>query len=298
MMVLDTLREILDPNFLSRNSVYISLLIGAVCPLVGVYLLLRRLVFLGVALPQISSCGIACAFALQAWGLLPHAHESAGERVIALGGSIAFTLAAILVLSALERRGRGSVEGRIGTAYVLAGAWSILLLVKNPFGEHGMLEMLRGEIIAVSTPDLVMTASAFLVVVLALLIFRKEFILVSFDREMAVTLKKKVAVWDTLLFACIGLTISVAVFSVGPLVAFGYLILPPLIAYPFARTTRRLMLDSSCIGALSALTGFVIAYHFDLPVGPTDIGLLGVIYCVTFSGRKLWKMWGRAETSR
>ena len=60
---METLREILAPDFLLRNSVYIGLLVGLACPLVGVYLVLRRLVFMGVALPQISSCGIAAAFA-------------------------------------------------------------------------------------------------------------------------------------------------------------------------------------------------------------------------------------------
>ena len=168
---MELLREIFAPAFLSRNSVYISLLVGVTCPLVGIYLILRRLVFLGVALPQISSCGIAFAFALQAWGWLPHPHDSDGERVIALGGSIAFTVAGILLLALLERRGHGSVEGRIGTFYVLAGGWSILLLVKNPFGEHGMLEMLRGEIIALSNTDLILTAVTFAIVVAALLLF-------------------------------------------------------------------------------------------------------------------------------
>src|ERR1044071_8159796 len=72
---MDTLREILSPDFLLRNSIYISLLVGLVCPLVGVYLVLRRLIFMGVALPQISSCGIAFAFSLQAWGFIPHLHE-------------------------------------------------------------------------------------------------------------------------------------------------------------------------------------------------------------------------------
>src|SRR5439155_14907914 len=141
---MDTLREILDPDFLLRNSVYTSLLVGFAAPLVGMYLFLRRLVFMGVALPQISSCGIAFAFALQGWGFIHHSHETAGERALALLGSSVFTLAAIAVFSALERRGRGSPEARIGAFYVLAGATSILLLVKNPFGEHGMLDMLKG----------------------------------------------------------------------------------------------------------------------------------------------------------
>src|SRR5207249_2198800 len=129
---MDTLREVFDPHFLLRNSVYISLVFGLTCPLVGVYLVLRRLVFMGVALPQISSCGIAFAFALQGWGLLPHVHESASEQTLAFAGSTIFTLLAILLLAMLARRGRASVEARIGTAYALAGAWSILLLVENP----------------------------------------------------------------------------------------------------------------------------------------------------------------------
>src|SRR5262245_12866427 len=114
---MNTLREIFDPGFLLRNSVYMSLLVGLACPLVGVYLLLRRLVFMGVALPQISSCGIAFAFALHAWGLVPHLEG--GEHSLAFAGSSVFTLAAILAFSIVERRGRVHVEGSIGTAYVL-----------------------------------------------------------------------------------------------------------------------------------------------------------------------------------
>jgi ABC-type Mn2+/Zn2+ transport system permease subunit len=130
---------------------------------------------MGVALPQISSCGIAFAFALQGWGLLPHAHDSAGEHTLAFLGSAVFTLAAILLLAVLARRGRGSVETRIGTACVLAGALSILLLVKNPTGEHGMLELLHGQVIAISNFELVVTAGVFALVVATLWMFRRNF---------------------------------------------------------------------------------------------------------------------------
>jgi ABC-type Mn2+/Zn2+ transport system permease subunit len=283
---METILEIFDPAFLSRNSVYISLLVGFVVPLVGVYLVLRRVVFLGVALPQVSSCGIAFAFALQGWGWIPHAHDSAQERAIALAGSIVFTIGTILVLSVLERRGRGLIEGRTGLVYVMAGAWSILLLVKNPFGQHGMLELLRGEIIAVSNVDLLLTGGTFLPVVAGLVLFQKEFLLVSYDRDMAVTLKKQVMFWDSMLFAFIGLTISVSVMSVGPLVAFGFLLLPPLIAYQFARNTMQFLWLSSVIGGIAAVAGFAVAYAQDLPVGPTDLALLGFLYAVTFLGRK------------
>ncbi|MGZ8901735.1 MAG: metal ABC transporter permease, partial [Limisphaerales bacterium] len=234
---MDTLKEIFDPHFLLRNSVYIGLLIGAVCPLVGIYLFIRRLIFMGVALPQVSSCGIAFAFALHSWHLIPHLEESS-EHGLALAGAGLFTTGTLFVLSMFERKQRGSTEGRIGTVYVLAGAWSILLLLKNPFGEHGLLERLQGKIIAVSNFDLVLTAAIFLVVVICLIVFQKELLVVSYDREMALSLGKRAGVWDGMLFVIIGLTISLAVLSVGPAVTFGFLILPPLIVRHFARTMR------------------------------------------------------------
>jgi ABC-type Mn2+/Zn2+ transport system permease subunit len=285
---MDTLREIFSHDFLLRDSIYVSLIVGTVCPLVGVYLTLRRLIFMGVALPQISSCGIAFAFSLQAWGLLPHLHTE--EHSIAFFGAILFTLPTILLLSVLVRRGGGSVEGRLGTVYVLAGAWSILLLVTNPMGEHGLLDMLKGEIIAVTREDLHRTLVAFGIVAAGLFLFRKEFLLVSYDREMAVTLKKNVLLWDALLLLLIGLAISMAVLSVGPLVTFGFLLIPPLIAHLFARNMSQFALIAAGIGGVGAFFGFCLAYRWDFPVGPTDVALLGVIYLLAFGAKWLFLM--------
>lgn len=290
---MELLHEIFSPDSLSRNSVYVSLLIGLVCPLVGTYLVLRRLIFMGVALPQISSCGIAFAFALHAWHLVPHL-EGSSENALALGGSTLFTLAALFILTLLQRRSSGLAEARIGTAYVLAGAASILLLVKNPYGEHGLLDRLRGEIIAVSNTDLIMTAVAFGIVTVLLVVFRKEFLLVSYDPEMAVTLRKNVLGWDSLLFLLIGLTISMSVLSVGPLVTFGFLLVPPLIARAVARNMRQFAVIGCVVGVISALVGFCLAIQWDVPVGPTDVALLGAIYLLVSVGKLVVK-WVRPD---
>jgi len=287
---MQTLREIFDPHFLLRNSVYVSLVFGLTCPLVGLWLVVRRLVFLGVALPQVSSCGVAFAFALQGWGLLPHAHQSATEHTLAFLGSTVFTLTAILLLSLQARRRRASVDASVGAAYALAGAWSILLLVKNPIGEHGLLDLLKGEIIAISNFELAVTAGVFAAVAAALLVFQKEFLLVSFDREMAVSLKKNALGWDTLLLLLIGLTISMSVLSAGPLVTFGFLLLPPLTAHLFARNMRQFALLAAGLGGLTALAGFYLAYRWDLPVGATDVALLGVMYGLAFVLRRLVRL--------
>src|SRR5439155_2297696 len=115
--VMDTLVEILRPEFLLRDALVGSVLVGAVCPLVGVYFVLRRMIFLGVALPQLSAAGIAFAFLAYRTVVGPHQHFEIGERVLAMLGSSGFTLAGILVLAAFERRGRDTVEARIGATY-------------------------------------------------------------------------------------------------------------------------------------------------------------------------------------
>lgn len=284
---MNTLLEVLSPEFLFRNSVYVSLVIGLACPLVGVYLVLRRLIFLGVALPQISSTGIAFALSMHVW--LGHSGDTHGEeqRVLAFAGSTVFTVTAILWLALLEKRRRGTVEGRLGTAYVVATAISILLLAKCPIAEQGWLNLLKGEIIATSGSDLGVAIGTFAVVVSALGIYQKEFLLVSFDREMALALGKNVVGWDLGLFLLIGVTIAVAVLSVGPLITFGFLVIPPLVARQFAGNMRQLAIAASGVGGAAALFGFCIAYRWDLPVGPTDVALLGLLYALAFAARKI-----------
>ena len=93
--------------------------------------------------------------------------------------------------------------------------------------------------------------------------------------------------WDALLFLLIGLTISMSVLSVGPLVTFGFLLLPALIAHLLAGNTRQFIVLSSCIGGTTAFAGFLVSYHWDLPVGPTDVALMGLLYAVAFAVKTL-----------
>ena len=111
--------------------------------------------------------------------------------------------------------------------------------------------------------------------------------LVSFDRDMAVTLKKNVVMWDLLLFLLIGVTISMSVLSVGPLVTFGFLLIPTLTAHLIARSMRQFAWLSSLIGGACGFVGYVIAYRWDLPVGPTDVVLLGFVYGGAFIIQKI-----------
>lgn len=280
---METMLQVLSFDFLLRNSIYTSVLIGFSCPLVGVFLVVRRLVFLGVALPQISSTGVAVALSFPLWlefGLTDHGSHSA--HTLAFAGAMIFSLGAIMALAFLERKGRGQPEGRLGTAYVVAAALGILILSKNPHGELGWLGLLKGDVITISNLDLILTAATLSLVLVILLLFRRELLLVSFDREMAIVLQKNVVFWDILLYLMIGLTVSMAVLSVGPLIAFGFLLIPALIAHILACDMRRFAILASVIGGAGAFWGFLIAYKWDLPVGPTDICLLGAFYGITW----------------
>ena len=280
---MEIIYQIFSPDFLLRNSIYTSVLVGLVCPLVGVFLVMRRLVFMGVALPQISSTGVAMALSLPLWiGFNLSEHSSHSAHMLAFMGSIIFSLTAIMVLAFLERRGHGQPEGRLGTAYVVAAALSILLLSKNPYGEIGWLDMMKGEVITISNFDLGLTAATLTLVIAVMGLFHRELLLVSFDREMAMILRKKVIFWDVLLYLLIGITVSMAVLSVGPLIAFGFLLIPALSAHMIARNMRQFMVLASLIGGVAAFLGFCIAYKFDLPVGPTDVVLLGFLYAGTW----------------
>src|SRR3989442_10478604 len=283
---METLLEILNPNFLLRNALYGGLVIGLVAPLVGVYLLARRMVFLGVALPQISTAGVAGAFV---WHAFFHGHpdRDINDFAIALVGSSLLTFAVILTLALLERRSRGLLEGRIGALYAMAGAATILLLASDRVTEIGILGLLKGEIIAIPDIELLILLVGYGAILILLTVFHKELVLVTVDREMAISLGKHVLVWDMLLFGIIGVAISLGVLVVGPLVMFGFLIVPPMIAGRLAIGMRDVSIVAALVGAGIALAGFPPAYRLDLPTGPTDVALAGVVLAVVMTWQSM-----------
>ncbi|MGC8744787.1 MAG: metal ABC transporter permease [Verrucomicrobiia bacterium] len=277
---MNTIIEIFSPEFLLRNSLYVSLIIGLVCPVAGIYLVLRRMVFLGVALPQVSSLGIAIALSVHIW--LGHSDSLHGEeqKTLIYAGAIGLSLISIILFAFTETKKQTYSESRLGAIYAITLATSIIILAKCPIAEQGWLNLLKGEIVSVSTTDLWLTIIGLGLVTLCFWRFNREFTLVSFDPEMAITLNKNILLWDLFLFLLIGTTIAIAVLTVGPLVAFGFTVIPPLITRLYVKSMRGFIILSSLTGGISALIGFIIAYKYDLPVGAMDVSLLGVILII------------------
>jgi len=274
---MSSLTEILSPGFLLRDALVGSVLVGLVCPLVGVYFVLRRMIFLGVALPQLSAAGIACMFLLYGVFVGAHHHGEVNERNLAMLGSFTFTLAGLLVLARLERSGRETVEARIGLTYALAAAGTVLFLAFDPHGEAQLVTMLKGDLLATTSESLGVLVATFGAVVLLLFAFRKEFLLVSFDRDLATVFGKRPGLWDGILYLLTGVTISLGVMTAGPIVTFGFLVVPPLTARMLTRHMMSFSLASAAIGAATAFGGFWAAYRLDLPLGPAQVVLAGIV---------------------
>lgn len=277
--------SIFRPDFLLHNALWGSIAVGLFCPLIGVYFYLRRLVLLGMALPQISSAGIAFVFFIQGLGVTWSLHPGeTNDKALALVGSVFFTIVAIFLLAYLERRRDVSVDSQIGAAYALAFAAALLFVSQNVKGKSELLDMLNGEIVSLNSRDLHLLLYSYVGLVSMLFLFNRQFLLVSFDRDTAVVMGKNTLVWDAILYALMGFSISIGVLIVGPMLTFAFLIIPPLAARRFCRRMRTFFILSALIGGASGFVGFYLSYHLDWPLAPTDIvvasGLLVLSYLI------------------
>ena len=263
--------DALNPSFLLFPALAGSAILAFVCPLVGAHLLLRRRVFLGLTLPQVAACGVAFTFWFShTWGM---SHGTGGERVLATIGSLVFTLAGMGLLAYLDRHATGSPEGRLAAAYAFASALTILFVVFNPSGELEILNLLKGEVISLSIEELKLLVVVFAVIYLALVLFRREFLLNSFDRDLSFLLTGGSVQWGFWLYVLCGFSIAIGVIMAGPLLVFGFMVLPPLIARALARGMGSFFALSSVLGLATALAGFYFSVRLDLPLGPTDVAL-------------------------
>lgn len=279
-------QELLDALPLLINPLFIGVLIGSLAPLIGAYFVLRRIILLGITIPQVSSAGIAFALMAQGFGWFGLSPMGAhGGQAIPMVGALIFTLIVIVFLGTLAHQKAGFTEVAVGFTFALASALSVLLLSQSPVAEASMLNLLKGEIIATTGQEVIGTAFLWVLVVAALLVFHKEFLLIAYDRDFAVSVRKPVARYDLLFFVVAGFAVSLCVLTVGPITTFGYLVLPPITALLFTRGMTRFFLASSAIGVCGSVASLLIAFFLDLPVGPTTVAVLSVLYVLVWLAR-------------
>ena len=253
---------------LFKEAFWGSLIIALGCSVLGVYIVLRRIVFVSAALAQLSSAGIALAVFLQGWGI--------GLGVVGeLGVSLLVTLLGVLFFALHGARYRVPPDAGLGIAYVVAGAVGILLIAKTAGADAHEL-FLQGNILGIGGDDVVMLAAVVTAVLLLHVLLYKEFLFISFDPEMARTMGYGVDAWNLLLFLTFGVMIAVAMQSAGVLLVFNFLVLPAVTGLLLGGSMRSVFAWAAASGVIAAAAGFALSVPFDLPTGPAIIAVSGV----------------------
>lgn len=267
------LLEMLGLDFM-RQVLLGTGIVAVLCGYLGVFIVLRRAVFLGAALAQVSSLGVALALLVAGLGgAALHGHSP----VWALPVALLLTVGAASAMALQQRERRVPRETFIGVTYAGAGALSVLAVALSAGGEAHVMNLLFGNVLTISTPAVVGLAVLALLVGLLHTLFFKQFLLVSFDPEMGAALGYRVRGWDVLLFSSIAVTIALAIRAAGALVVFSLLVLPATVALLLGRSVRAVVCVAVGVALVSAWGGIGLSYVFDLPTGPCVV-VVGVVF--------------------
>ncbi len=270
----------LSAALLFKDALYGALVLSVVCSALGVYVVLRRIVFVGAAIAQLSSLGIALAVWMSGMGSLAWMAGSpvAFALVFALGGSMFFALGG-------GARAGVPPDATIGVTYAAAAAAGILLIAKASHGEaHDIF--LQGNILGITRHDTYVLAAVSVPVLLIHLLFYKEFLFVSFDRETARTLGYNVTFWNLLLYFTLGLVIAFAMQFAGVMLVFNYLVLPAVTGMLVSRSMRGIFVVAIVSALIASFVGFTLSVPFDLPSGPAIIATSGVLALIGWGIRR------------
>jgi ABC-type Mn2+/Zn2+ transport system permease subunit len=261
-----------------QSALIAGTLSAALCGLAGVYVLLKRIVFVGITLAQVASMGVAVA-------LLINVHP----MVVAL----ATTLAGVACLAYTSSGQRVPQEGVIGANYVMAAALGIICLAKNPVGDARNLKVLFGNILSAHTGEMVALAVLLAVLAIVHVVFYKEFLFVSFDPETAQAQGINVRGWDLLLYLTIGLAIAFSIHSMGVLLVFALLLVPAMTARLVAHRMMALFTLAIGFGVIAVPLGLYLAVRIDLPTGTAVAGTCVLMLLAVLAGRGLYRSAGR-----
>lgn len=264
---------------LFREALYGALVIGLACSVLGVYVVLRRIVFVGAALAQISSAGIALALWLAGAGV------ALGDVTEPPVVSLLLTLIAVLFFAS-GARGRIPPDATIGVTYAVAAAVGILLISKAASGEaHDIF--LSGNILGIRRRDTLVLLAVTVPVLVLHVVFYKELLFVSFDRETARTLGFNVRWWDLLLYLTLGVVIASAMQFAGVMLVFNFLVLPAVTGLLLSQSMRGVFFWSVASALVAAFAGFSLSVPFDLPSGPSISAASGALVLLAWAGRRL-----------
>ncbi len=242
-----------------------SVMAGALLGFLGVYVVLRRTVFVSAALTQISTVGLVVGLFVE-----ERLHVEAEHAHHQLAMAMGFAVVGALLLGALRPK-RLPAEATVGAAWVTASAVVVLGISRLVHASHDLGGMVFGNAVAVPDGELWMIGAVALFCALLLLAFAKEIAFASFDPETATALGMRVRVWDAVLSLTIGLAIPASARALGALPVFALLTLPASAALLLGLRFRAVFAVATAVGVVSAAGGYLASWFAETPTGATMV---------------------------
>jgi ABC-type Mn2+/Zn2+ transport system permease subunit len=261
----------LDNEFMVR-ALLAGSLVAIACAIVGTFVVLRGLAFIGDALAHGVLPGIAGALLIGAPGVL---------------GAAVGAAAMIAGVNLVRRRSRLSGDTAIGLLFVGMLALGVVMVSRSDSFSGDLTQILFGEVLGIGTGDLWLQAGAALLVGIVAAVCARPFLLLSFDNDQCRVAGFRAGLYDWIMLGLVALTVVVSFQTVGTLLVFGMLLAPPATAALVARRVSAMMLLAAVLGVASVYLGLLISYHQDLAAGATIVLVEVVVFFALLMGRSL-----------
>jgi ABC-type Mn2+/Zn2+ transport system permease subunit len=264
----ELLNFLIDPlsyPFMIRGLIAV-IIVGAVCAIVGTYVVLRGMAFFGDALAHAILPGVAVGYLV-----------GGGARGPLFWWAMLTAVLASFGIGALSKGRQLKEDTAIGVIFAGMFALGIALISTASSYTVDLTHFLFGDVLGVSRTDLLLTAIFGGFVVVAVFAFYKEFMVLSFDPVLAATMRLPAGLLHYLLLVLIAVAIVVSLQTVGIALMVAMLVTPAATAYLLTRRLPTMMLTGAAIGALSAIIGLYLSFYVNIASGAAI-----VLVCTTF----------------
>ncbi len=251
------------------------LLLPGILVYLGLHIVRREIIFVDLALAQMAALG-TCVAVLVGCPL-----DSLQSYLWSLGLTL---LGAAVFTMTRNTQHRVPQEALIGIVYVVAAAAGLLLLSRNPEGNEELRRTLVGDVLLVRPGEVGRTFAIFAIIGIVHFIFRRQFLLISFEPERAAREGLRVKLWDFLFYGLFGLVVTSFVHIGGVLLVFSYLIVPAVCASFMAKSLWLRLALGWVIATAGSLIGLYTSFALDLPTGAAIVCALGVLLLISIIG--------------
>ncbi|MBP7355039.1 MAG: metal ABC transporter permease [Longilinea sp.] len=264
--MLDALLQPLTYAFMQRGLLA-AILVGIICAVIGCYVVLRSMAFLGDALAHAILPGVAVAYLI------------GGNLLI---GALAAAVLVALSIGFLSRRGDLKEDTAIGILFSAALALGVALISSIRTYAVDLSHILFGDVLGVTPTDLWLTAGLGIVVIGLVAFFYRPFLVMAFDPVLATTLRWRTGLLRNLLLVLLALTIVISMQTVGIGLVAAMLVTPAATAYLLTRRLRVMMLLSAGIGAFSGIVGLYVSYYLNIASGAAIVLSATLFFLLAF----------------